>query len=785
MERKSEKLIKKLAFEFSNPAKNEEDVTINFQDFAKNQKIEKTIYLYILFLLISKGKQYFEFHSIAKQTYNLEELALKGWTEFSSKKYFKVFGDSCEKIYIKKKKEAEIQVSGKYIQELCQESNTLITKILYYLIQKAGKKGITYNELSKELNKLKLKSNSKTSLQTANSCKKGLEKAGLIQSFDSENRHERILVESSKYLKYNALTNDKISKFEDKSSFKPKHFDPDSFNKLQQEVMGLTMKETILEYLRSDIAQKNNGLTINDLAYMFNSSKYKKKIIKLIEEMRISEKGIKCTIEDSGKNKSNRYYFDNADSKIMIASNSKISKLLNIFNPTNQDTQQEIKIKSILSKQLILDLEGFKSILDHANSLGYFDEGEIISKSKDGYPEKMLVNEVFNDLSKLVLVKNEGRITIEKINRYIYIINKVNKNKVVSFLDLWNYIMNDLESGTYIKMDRKTLKRIILNLVEWKFIKIKKFELTLNIEENPKQSCKIIAFSNDISEDDPRIFNDPAITNPTFRRGFEISETVKAKLQHQESKVSNLPIEADDLNKTKCSKKEASAQRIVEICQRIYESTINSCIIKLRSEVFYKAIRNEMINLQERQQKEKKIEDDLKFACKMEDSFSFLKNVEFDHEFKPDIIKSENNDRKSFAEREYYEFESILSMLQNQTRVFNDEMISEKIKKLFKTLNFSSTFSLIHLFRLFRKLPNVKEIVQKLVLFGDISIENDFSSLSGFDHFEAHDIAFQEITKAENLSHLGRKNKVGTRIEDLEERFRYNFKVKRIHESLL
>ena len=100
-------------------------------------------------------------------------------------------------------------------------------------------------------------------------------------------------------------------------------------------------------------------------------------------------------------------------------------------------------------------------------------------------------------------------------NRYVFILNQIQEKKVLTLNDIKHLILTLLEKEKDFVIDRKTIKRMFINLEKMKLIKIIKFELTmknikqsyLNEKEEIKQE-KLIALRRDMDENDKEMLAD-------------------------------------------------------------------------------------------------------------------------------------------------------------------------------------------------------------------------------------------------------------------------------------
>ena len=117
-----------------------------------------------------------------------------------------------------------------------------------------------------------------------------------------------------------------------------------------------------------------------------------------------------------------------------------------------------------------------------------------------------------NISSYISFIEPKRNFSSSAYNRYIFIMNKVRTEKVLTLNDIKQLILEILEKTKDFVIDRKTLKRILLDLEKMKAIKLLRYELTmknihqsyLNEKEEIKQE-KIIALRRDINENEPSL----------------------------------------------------------------------------------------------------------------------------------------------------------------------------------------------------------------------------------------------------------------------------------------
>jgi hypothetical protein len=182
------------------------------------------------------------------------------------------------------------------------------------------------------------------------------------------------------------------------------------------------------------------------------------------------------------------------------------------------------------------------------------------------HPDISLPSSPTNFFSSILKSSHKKRsITIDTINRYIYTLNLVYSLSVVSMLDLKHHIKTDLEKHWAWDIDKKTMKRIALLLKSKGLINIYEFEIKyyMGIESSEEEEdegegdeykpkkrdrkqeekeamsshTKVILTRPDIDADDPRIWNDPSVTNPSLRQDKELPSTILQRVIEGKKKM--------------------------------------------------------------------------------------------------------------------------------------------------------------------------------------------------------------------------------------------------------
>ena len=194
----------------------------------------------------------------------------------------------------------------------------------------------------------------------------------------------------------------------------------------------------------------------------------------------------------------------------------------NIFPITCSNTHKNISSKSnILPKNTISESILIPSSVNHFEKLNeedYLFIQNALNKDKmnitiDEIPPETQKKTIMMFLSSYI--ESTKNFSNSAYNRYIFILNQVREKKVLTLNDVKHLILTDLEKEKDFIIDRKTIKRIFLNLQKMKLIKIMKFELTM---KNTKQSYlhekdeikqeKVIALRRDLDENDEIMLED-------------------------------------------------------------------------------------------------------------------------------------------------------------------------------------------------------------------------------------------------------------------------------------
>ena len=193
--------------------------------------------------------------------------------------------------------------------------------------------------------------------------------------------------------------------------------------------------------------------------------------------------------------------------------NEDLSERLNNSNLNFCKNFGKIEKNEILYKSVLIP-----SSVNHFEKLNSVDYNYILSllskeqANEEDSAEKQKKN-IMSFLSSYI--ESSKNFSNSSYNRYVFILNQIQEKKVLTLNDIKHLILTILEKEKDFVIDRKTIKRMFVNLEKMKLIKIIKFELTmknikqsyLNEKEEIKQE-KLIALRRDMDENDKEMLAD-------------------------------------------------------------------------------------------------------------------------------------------------------------------------------------------------------------------------------------------------------------------------------------
>lgn len=222
----------------------------------------------------------------------------------------------------------------------------------------------------------------------------------------------------------------------------------------------------------------------------------------------------------------------------------------NIFPINSINNQNNISTGSnIIQKTTIDESILIPSSVNHFEKLNEEDYLFIKNSLNENKIDKTINEEILPETQKKTImmflssyIESTKNFSNSAYNRYIFIINQVREKKVLTLNDVKHLILTDLEKEKDYIIDRKTIKRIFINLQKMKLIKIMKFELTM---KNTKQSYlhekdeirqeKLIALRRDLDENDQNMLED--IMERLKPPKKSIDETKIAKVEKQNDPI--------------------------------------------------------------------------------------------------------------------------------------------------------------------------------------------------------------------------------------------------------
>ena len=285
------------------------------------------------------------------------------------------------------------------------------------------------------------------------------------------------------------------------------------------------IKNNILFHL---LLNKEKGLTANEICLLCDFIGREKSLNSIIVSLE-DKKEISHKVLREGK-KMEFVYFIIDQNKI----DSRIKYLVNFYknnhihgkkqNNNEIMTKKNIEIEDnennniiqIKNENNILNINNNQTNFENFEELNSIDYEFILNIMKEKKLNIDLNNtsesKRKNISSYISFIEPKRNFSSSAYNRYIFIMNKVRSEKVLTLNDIKQLILEILEKTKDFVIDRKTLKRILLDLEKMKTIKLLKYELTmknihqsyLNEKEEIKQE-KIIALRRDINENEPSL----------------------------------------------------------------------------------------------------------------------------------------------------------------------------------------------------------------------------------------------------------------------------------------
>jgi hypothetical protein len=262
----------------------------------------------------------------------------------------------------------------------------------------------------------------------------------------------------------------------------------------------------------------NKGLTLNEITLLLGMLGREKCIGRVLTNM--TTKGdLKHKAMRDGK-KYEYQYFINPEKPLSGNIQFYISYYQNIVESLHiPDQPVVVKVEPGEQETQVLKLNTFDLI--ELNEIDFAFIVELISnsdetsflniKQKYGLPsfDQHYVNEnklnilldFFNSISCISTNKSFSNISF---NRYLYCLNMIRTNEILSAIDLKRLIVDQLEKKKGYIIDRKTLKKILKNLEGLGLIKILEYEITMKnkeydyIKNKEIKQSKVIAVRRDI-----------------------------------------------------------------------------------------------------------------------------------------------------------------------------------------------------------------------------------------------------------------------------------------------
>lgn len=517
-----------------------------------------------------------------------------------------------EKIRIKATKEFANNYSKRNLlalnfkeeDEAAPESESIFQ--IYDQIVRAGKSGVKYSTLCDALNKSR-KDKKISTIMISNYCRR-IEKLGYIKilpdvgcriavwrkyhAFSLSNLRSNPLQSSGTASTVkgeqkggegdgDSDNESKLLDSEPRKSQKKSHLNQDNILQTLQSqtfiLAGLPQRFNLAVNLQSYDAYKTGGFTMKELRNRLNIQEAKKTMERLLKNLNQGFK-LTTTAYRDGKSFSHKYLI--VDEKLEAFYGRDLNEIL----PKNvQGAASDGKLSvnesalplpaSQIPADPVLDYEVYTELLDmleyEKKSNRILNEGEFKIfretvyespnyKKKSEELIQRLVEDDEKQLLKSEVPENSENVTKSafskkaltrlKLNRIIFILNKVKSKEVISSVDLKNYIVAEIESDSNWKIDRKTVRTLCEMFERFGLLKILDFEFHLPPTKQRKGKIlsihlkmliinafllleglayrKTIIIHRSVSEDDERIRKDPTLSNPTLRRDLDIPESI-------------------------------------------------------------------------------------------------------------------------------------------------------------------------------------------------------------------------------------------------------------------
>ena len=501
-----------------------------------------------------------------------------------------------------------------------EEANSMIS--IYKLL--VDYPSLTYQQISNEM--FKLYDVKKDIKQVSHYCMELLkikqiisrqintnEKLNQINSIKDiylDSRNNTVKKDDQKIIKNNILFDNKLSHFPEKifnikeniTLSNNKFFLSNRFSFI---IDDNEIKNNILFHL---LLNNEKGLTANEICLLCDFIGREKTLNKIILSLE-GKKEIMHKVMREGK-KMEFVYFITDQNKI----DSKIKRLVYFYKNNHIHGKKEISNEERLNKTNLINNKIIENqiednsklnnqiIFENFEELNDVDYDFIINLMKENKLNIDLNNNPDskrkNICSYISFIEPKRNFSSSAYNRYIFILNKVRNEKVLTLNDIKNLILEILEKTKDFVIDRKTLKRILLDLEKMKVIKLLKFELTmknihqsyLNEKEEIKQE-KIIALRRDINENEPSLMKyitekikpqKKSLLNQQNLNKLSLKKSKKKKEDPIQDIINNMIIDS------KISFKERNIDLLINLIEKIFNKDKNNKILKIE---FFKKLK--------------------------------------------------------------------------------------------------------------------------------------------------------------------------------------------------
>ena len=305
-------------------------------------------------------------------------------------------------------------------------------------------------------------------------------------------------------------------------------------------------KGKIMEFLYHIVDEGKVHPRIKYLASFFKNilSKYNKELLPSKALRSKSQKTIISTKKDklmkTEKMNNNVITIEDDDDDEPEKNNTDNKKIINDININNNNSNYIHLNEDDEEEECSSPPNTNKKINIESEILNQEDYNFILNKMKENDKKVIKEKDDINAMRKNVInyissIEKNKNVSLSSYNRYIFILNILYQNKILSLVEIKHHISEDLEKNKGFVIDRKTIRRLLTTLEKIGLIKVVRYELTmknlfhkyLNSKEEIKQE-KIIVVHRDVDVND-KLFHNKAIEKLKPNKKIEQKKTNENK----------------------------------------------------------------------------------------------------------------------------------------------------------------------------------------------------------------------------------------------------------------